>query len=86
MRSAFSTEKTLGRRVALDIARSAHAAEEVALCHKPLGLFAGMLAALIRVMQQRIRLVDQADPSHAAISLLKVSITLNSDHTQPLVV
>ncbi len=45
-----------------------------------------MLAALIRIMQQRIRLVDQADPSHAAVSLSKVSITLNSDHTQPLVV
>ena len=45
-----------------------------------------MLAALIREMQQRMRLVDQADPSHTAVSLLKVSIALNSDHTQPLVV
>jgi hypothetical protein len=45
-----------------------------------------MLAAVIREMQQRIRLVDQADPSHTAVSLLKVSIALNSDHTQPLVV
>jgi hypothetical protein len=45
-----------------------------------------MLAALIRVMQQRIRLIDRAHPSHAAISLPKASIILNSDHTQPLVV
>jgi hypothetical protein len=37
-------------------------------------------------LQDRIRLVDQTDPSHAAISPSKVSITLNSDHTQPLVV
>ena len=29
--------------------------------HQPLAFFAGMLAALIQVMQQRIRLVDQAE-------------------------
>ena len=68
------------------IARSANAADEVAACHTTSRLFAGMLVALIRVMQQRTRLVDRAHPSRAAISLPKVSIALNSDHTQPLVV
>jgi hypothetical protein len=37
-------------------------------------------------MQQRMRLVDRVHPSHTAISLPKVAITLNSDQTQPLVV
>ncbi len=35
------------------------------LLHQPLQLIARVLGALIRVMQQHIRLVDRVHPSHA---------------------
>src|SRR5665213_134268 len=47
------------------------------------GLLAGMLTALIRVMQQHVRLAARAHPGHAAINPQKVSIALHPDLTQP---
>jgi hypothetical protein len=68
-----------------DIARSAHAADDAAVCHQLLELFAGMVAALIRVMQQRVRLAVRAHPAHAAINPQKVSIALHPGPAQPRV-
>lgn len=69
-------EETLHRRAAPDIARSAHTADDAAVCNQLLELFAGMLASLIRAMQQRGRLAVRA---HPAIDPQKVSIAFHSD-------
>lgn len=69
-------EETLHRRAAPDIARSAHAADDAAVCNQLLELFAGMLASLIRAMQQRGRLAVRA---HPAIDPQKVSIAFHPD-------
>jgi hypothetical protein len=68
-----------------DIARSAHAADDAAVCHQLLELFAGMVGALIRVMQQRVGLAVRAHPAHAAINPQKVSIALHPGPAQPIV-
>ncbi len=44
-----------------------------------------MLAALIRVMQQPVRLAERAYPPHAIVNPQKVSIALHPDLTQPRV-
>jgi hypothetical protein len=55
-------EEALHRRVVPDIAGSAHAANDAAVGHPPLELLAGVLGALIGVMQQGFRLT--AAPDH----------------------
>ena len=49
-------EEALHRCVVPDVAGSAHAANDAAVCHQALELLAGVLAAPIRVMHQGIRL------------------------------
>src|SRR5258705_10421886 len=54
-------EEALHRRVVPDIAGSAHAADDSAVGHQLLELQAGVLAALIGVVQQGIRLASAPD-------------------------
>ena len=54
-------EEALHRRVVPDVAGSAHRAGDAVVGHQPLELLAGVLAALIRVVQQGIRLAASPD-------------------------
>jgi len=66
-------------------AGSAHAAND-ALCHQPLELLAGVLAALVRVMQQGIRLaappdrISRASATNCAVMLALIG---PADHPAP---
>ena len=57
MRSVFSDEKKLSiSRIVPDVARTAHRTGDAVIRHQLLELLAGVLAATIGVMQQRIGL------------------------------
>src|SRR4051794_622570 len=61
-------EEALHRRIVPDVAGSAHAADDAAVDHQPLELLAGVLAALIGVMQQLIRLATPPDRHQQGVS------------------
>lgn len=54
-------EEALHRSVVPDVAGPAHRAGDAIVDHQPLELLAGILAALVRVMQQRIGLATAPD-------------------------
>ena len=60
-------EEALHRCVVPHVARSAHRADDAVVGHQPLELFAGVLAAAIGVMQQRIRLAPPPDRHHQSV-------------------
>jgi len=55
-------EEALHRRVVPDVARTAHRADDAVIGHQPLELLAGVLAATIGVMQQRVGLPGGRKP------------------------
>ena len=56
-----ATRRSSPSRIVPDVARAAHRAGDAVVGHQPLELLAGVLAALIGVMQQSIRLAASPD-------------------------
>ena len=54
-------EEALHRRIVPDVARAAHRADDAVVGHQPLELLAGVLAATVRMMQQRVGLASAPD-------------------------
>ena len=60
-------EEALHRRIVPDVARAAHRADDAVIGHQALELLAGVLAAAIGVMQQRIGFAPPPDRHHQGI-------------------
>ena len=62
-------KEALHRRIVPDIARAAHGTDDAVIGHQPLELLAGVLAATVGVMQQRIGLALRQ------IAIISASVT-----------
>jgi hypothetical protein len=60
-------EEALHRCIVPDIAGAAHGADDAMIGHQLLELLAGVLAATVGVMQQRVRLASPPDRHHQGI-------------------
>ena len=60
-------EEALHRRIVPHVACPAHGADDAVISHQPLELFAGVLAAPIGVMQQRIGPAASPDRHHQGV-------------------
>ena len=57
-------EEALHRRIVADVARTTHRADHIVIRYQPLKLFAALLVAAIRMMQQRIEFGTSPDRHH----------------------